>query len=197
MKRSLKDRFREVDLVPTPWDEAGADAHGVTVRSRSRRGVTAFALVAAALAIVAAVAVVVARPEASSPTPDASWLVSDTQASCIEQYSPQTLPNRDWAFDGVIETVENPADPHSEDPGQTTTTVTFDVARWFWGGSGKQISLQTYAGPSSAGDVEESIGSHLLVSGDEDFLWLCGFTQPFSAAGEGEFEAAAAGRSQP
>lgn len=196
MRKSMKDRFREVDRVPSEWDEGAEDAPGIMGRSRSRRGVAGFALVAASIVAMTAVAVVLLEKDhPQQDAPDASWLLSETQASCVEQYSPRTLQSRSWALEGVIVAVNGPADPHSEDPGQTNTTVTFDVGRWFWGGAGDRTSLITSAFPSSAGDVDQSLGARLLVSGEEDFLWLCGFTQPFTDSGWAEFEAAAAARS--
>jgi hypothetical protein len=195
MKKTLKDRFREVDRVPTPWDEAARGLGHVADRRTPSRSVVR-GLLAASLAVAAMMAVVFVNREPQRPGPDASWLLGETQVRCVEQYSPSTLQNRSWAFEGVITAAEGPADPTGEDPGQGTSTVTFDVDRWFWGGPGEQISLRTYASPSSVGDVDDSVGAHLLVSGEEDFLWSCGFTKPFTEVALGEFEAAAAARSE-
>lgn len=96
----------------------------------------------------------------------------------------------------MITDVEGPSDRAGEDLGQGTSTVTLDVDHWFWGGSGKEISLRTYASPSSVGDVDDSVGAHLLVSGEEDFLWSCGFTKPFTEVALDEFESAAVARPQ-
>ena len=193
MTKSLEDRFREVDRVPTPWDTQER-VETPSVRSSSTR-VRAILLAAASLA-VAGLAVIVsiraADTDRPGTTPDASWLLA-TQGSCVERYSAETLPDRDYAFEGVVAAVQPPADPHGNDPGATATTVTFDVRRWFWGGIGGQISLRTYATPpASTGAVDASIGAHLLASGDGDFLWSCGFTKPFGEGAAGEFEAAAA-----
>lgn len=191
MTKSLKERFREVDRVPTPWDSfAGAETPSVRPSSTRVRGVL---LAAASLAVVGlAVIVSIKATGTGEPgaTADASWLLA-TQASCVERYSAETLPDRDYAFEGVITAVQPPADPHGEDPATTATTVTFDVRRWFWGGTGDQVSLRTFSTPASTGAVDASIGAHLLASGDEDFLWSCGFTKPFSEVAAGEFEVAA------
>jgi hypothetical protein len=117
-----------------------------------------------------------------------------TAGSCVERYSPRTLQGRSWAFEGVITAVDEPVGPDATDPGGSTTTVTFDVVRWFWGGSEEVASLRTYTSPSSAGEVERSLGARLLLAGEEDFLWQCGFTRPFTEERLREFEAAASAR---
>lgn len=198
MKNSMRERFREVDRVPSPWDEAADDSSEIVDSRRvGRKG--GLALLAAAVVMATALGVVLLDQEdhAHRLAPDASWQLAETQASCVEQYSPQTLPTRSWAFEGVIAGVEPPANASSDDPGLTTTTVTFDVTRWFWGGSGERVSLRTYSFPSSAGELNASVGAQLLVSGEEDFFWLCGgFTQPSTTEqGQDEFEAAATARS--
>jgi hypothetical protein len=189
MNKSLKDRFSEVDFIPTPWDETARGVNHFAKRRSSRTAI--HGLLAASLVVAGALAVVFVdkRQEAG---PDATWLLGETQGRCVEQYSPSTLHNRSWAFEGVITDVEGPAGPPGEDPGQGTSRVTFEVHRWFWGGSGEQISLRTYASPSSVGDVGDSVGAHLLVSGEEDFLWSCGFTKPFTEVALRHFDAAAA-----
>jgi hypothetical protein len=198
MSSALEERFAEVDRVPTPWDEVAADVEEVP-RRRPRKRVAAATLLAASLGAAAVLGIVLFDGNAPrvgpEPVPDASWLVGETMGSCVERYSPQTLPNRAWAFEGVIAAVDRPvggsSDTTTEEAGMGTTTVTFDVERWFWGGKGERVSLRTYAAPSSAGDVEGSVGAHLLVSGDADFLWACGFTQPFSETLLQEFQSAA------
>jgi hypothetical protein len=190
MNKSLKDRFSEVDFIPTPWDETARGVNHFAKRRSSRTAI--HGLLAASLVVAGALAVVFVDIEGQEAGPDATWLLGETQGRCVEQYSPSTLHNRSWAFEGVITDVEGPADPPGEDPGQGTSTVTFEVHHWFWGGSGEQISLRTYASPSSVGDVGDSVGAHLLVSGEEDFLWSCGFTKPFTEVALRHFDAAAA-----
>ena len=189
MTMSLKERFHEVDRVPTPWDSAAAHAEAAPIR-RPRAHLAAAGLVAAALAAVATVVAVQLDGDGPAPAADASWLV-ETGQMCVERSSAETLPNRDWAFEGVIAAIDPPSDPAAADAGAVPTTVTFDVERWFWGGSADQVSVETYATPSSAGAVDSSIGAHLLASGDDQFLWSCGFTKPFSDGAQQEFEAAA------
>lgn len=193
MRKSLEDRFHEVDRMPTPWDRS-ADPEAPSAPS-SRTRVRGIVLAAASLAVAGLVVVVgIKAADGGGPAaaPDASWLMT-TQGSCVEQYSVETLPNRDYAFEGVVAAVDPPANPEGMDPGGATTTVVFDVRRWFWGGIGDQASLRTYAAPPvSTEALDASIGAHLLASGDEDFLWSCGFTKPFSDDAADEFDAAAA-----
>ena len=197
MTTSLQDRFRQVDAIPTPWDErARTLPHAVPLRTRPRRGFVLTAA-AAAVAVVAAIGVVVgsADRDTEAPGADASWLVAQGVGSCVEQYSVETLANRGFAFEGVITDVARPSDPSSPDPSDQTTTVTFEVIRWFWGGSGPTAARRTYSVASSAGEVEASIGARLLVVGDDDFIWSCGFTQPATQTARSDYEAAAGRRS--
>lgn len=89
MKKRLKDRFREVDRVPTPWDEAARGVNHVAERRSSRTAV--LGLLAASLAVAVALTVVFVDIEPQGTGPDASWLLGETQVRCVEQYSPSTL----------------------------------------------------------------------------------------------------------
>ncbi|MGI8616485.1 MAG: hypothetical protein ACR2L4_06865 [Actinomycetota bacterium] len=196
MSRSLKERFREVDQIPTPWDDASRES-GSRSLERRPRGMVGVVAIAASLAVAAALAVVVmerdAGPRRVPVTPDAAWLTRTT-ASCLEQYGPQTLQARSWAFEGVITAIDGPLDASADDPGGSPTSVTLEVVRWFWGGSEEEVSLRTYTSPSSAAEVEKSLGARLLLAGEEDFLWACGFTRPYAQERLQEFQAAASAR---
>jgi hypothetical protein len=197
MNTSLQDRFREVDAIPTPWDERARTLPApVPLETRPRHGF-ALAAAVAAVAIVAAIGLVVssADRDTEAPRADASWLVAQGIGSCVEQYSVGTLAERGYAFEGVITDVAGPSDPSSPDPADPTTTVTFEVVRWFWGGSGPSAERRTYSLASSAGELDASIGARLLVAGDEDFIWSCGFTQPATDTARSDYEAAAGRRS--
>lgn len=192
MKTTLRARFLEVERVPTPWDGLKTPAETrPTHRSRGRAVVIGLVAASVSLLVVVAIRSQQELAPRGGAAADASWLVT-TQGSCVEQFSAETLLNREWAFEGRIVAVEPPADPESMDPLATATTVTFRVDRWFWGGAGGEVSLRTYAmPPSSAGVVDESIGARLLAAGDDGFLWACGFTKPHSGPSLDEFEAAA------
>lgn len=144
---------------------------------------------AAAAAILVALVGGAVAIAADDPGPSASQAASDTTsatatvptsaggpispggaASCVEFYSLESLANRDAAFDGTVESVDG-------------DTVTFTVNRWYRGGEGEATTRRgalVLGGFTSAGPgVSIEPGSHLLVAGDEDFAWGCGFTQPF------------------
>jgi hypothetical protein len=198
MTTSLQDRFRRVDAIPTPWDErARALPQPVPVGTKPHRGfaLTAAAAAVAIVAVIGAVVVSGDNSDTEAPRADASWLVAQGSGSCVERYSVETLADRGYAFEGVITDVAGPSDPTSPDPGGQTTTVSFDVVRWFWGGSGPSATRRTYSVASSAGELDASIGARLLVAGDEDFIWACGFSQQATETARSDYEAAAGRRS--
>jgi hypothetical protein len=101
-------------------------------------------------------------------------------ASCVETYNLDNLKKRDFAFDGTVKSVRS-ADDSSGREVATADRVTFEVREWFKGGSSGEITLQAYGfgGTTSAGGEPRKIGDRLLVAGDEDYLWECGFTQGY------------------
>ena len=133
-----------------------------------------------------------AAPTASAPAGgDAAagtTLAGDTSASsgsCVEQYSIETLKNRDYAFDGTVKAI-------TPDPADGPDTVEFEVATWFTGGSGTSATKKAYGfggGMTSAGGASHGVGDRLLVAGDEDFIWECGFTQAYDADTASDWEA--------
>lgn len=113
--------------------------------------------------------------------------------SCAEQFSVETLARRDFAFDGTITEVIPPQDPEAEE-GAAAAEVVFEVHRWYKGGGADTVSLRTYELPgvisSIEGGLDLSVGSRLLASGDDVFLWSCGFSMPYSEANAQLFEQA-------
>lgn len=103
-------------------------------------------------------------------------------AMCVELYSPETLVNREWAFEGVVDSID--AD---------TFSATFTVTHWLRGDLGEQVTLGagTLLGVTSVGDDTVLVpGDRYLISGDETFAWGCGFSQPYSEALAAEWETA-------
>ena len=107
-----------------------------------------------------------------APRSDADPGATSSATSCVELYSPETLPNRDYAFDGTVASVDGP-------------DITFTVHEAFSGpddirGEGATITLdhQGNAGMlfSPEGPALEP-GTRVLAAGDDGFLWSCGFTQ--------------------
>jgi hypothetical protein len=104
--------------------------------------------------------------------------------SCVEMYSLETLAKRDYAFDGTITSIKSGAADEGD-------TITFDVEEWFHGGEGATAERRgSGGGMTSAGGEARSEGDRLLVAGDDDFAWDCGFTQPYDASVAADWKAA-------
>ena len=101
---------------------------------------------------------------------------SMSAGSCVERYSIETLKNRDYAFDGTIKSI-------TPDPADGPSTVVFDVRTWFKGGTGAEATRKAhgFGQITSAGGTDHQVGDRLLIAGDEDFIWECGFTQVYHA----------------
>ena len=61
--------------------------------------------------------------------------------SAIEQYSAKTLRQRAFAFEGTVVGIETRVDPKLPDRDQERSWVTFQVHRWFRGGTGDEVSI--------------------------------------------------------
>lgn len=67
------------------------------------------------------------------------------------------------------------------------------MSRWYTGGSGSTVIVKTYGTPgsvSSTGDADLSVGARVLASGEDEYLWGCGFSMPFSEDNARLFERA-------
>lgn len=117
-------------------------------------------------------------------------------ASCVEQYSPETLKNRQIALDGVVTKVASRAATAETNEEIITddSTVTFRVNKWFKGGSGDEVTLKSSIplSPviSSAQGPSIEVGKRYLVSGDGGFMWSCGFSFAFTEAAEAQWKMA-------
>jgi len=141
--------------------------------------------------------------DALTPTPESQSRVTLTfAASCVWLFSPETLRDRAFAFDGTVESVETRVDPRlptEESQSQELPWVTFKVNRWFKGGEstdaeiwvdfkgGESTDAEIWVDHHTPGGVSPlAPGDRLLVAGEyrwgrppEDPLaWGCGFTQP-------------------
>jgi hypothetical protein len=142
------------------------------------------------------------RPEKTIP--DGGQGLVSQGASCVEEYSPRTLRNRAFAFDGTVLSIESRRDPQlevEEEKDPRVPWVTFSVHRWYRGGSGDEVGVwvEFLNVESSAGTIRAEPGTRLLVAGeprwggaplDDAIAWPCGFTQPYSAEAAAEWEAA-------
>jgi hypothetical protein len=127
--------------------------------------------------------------ETMSPSAPGGETVSSSIGSCVEEYSLQTLRNRKFAFDGTVTAIR--AGEPDPDAGVTPVRVTYSVHQWFAGGDGDTVTLASWDyGINSAGYPALTEGTRLLVSGDTDMAWGCGFTRPYSTAEAAQWEAA-------
>ena len=131
-----------------------------------------------------------AQPADKGDAPDSTSDETSTSALCAEVYSPETLVNRSFAFDGTVTSIEPRVDPKLEGENESSW-VTFDVHEWYIAGSDPTVSIwiDGLNLETSVGTVSAEVGTRLLVSGEprwggrplEDPLaWTCGFTQPWS-----------------
>ena len=129
---------------------------------------------------------------APSTTAHGDVFGSGTQLSCVDEYSPQTLSQRGFAFDGTVLSVGGSAAATAEP--DLYVPVVFRVNRWYRGGHGTRITVAMFP-PSvatSAGNAVYGVGSRLLVSGEsrsgaadpltDPVSWACGFTRWYADA---------------
>jgi hypothetical protein len=107
-------------------------------------------------------------------------------ASCVMEFSVPNLADRQFAFDGTVTEIRDPASAGD------AYAVVFEVAHWFAGAEGATTTVRTYdvSGTALAGDLGLSVGDRVLASGDEDFLWGCGFSMAYSDENAALFEEA-------
>ncbi|MGH2811238.1 MAG: hypothetical protein ACRDI1_00805 [Actinomycetota bacterium] len=109
------------------------------------------------------------EPIDSSPTENPNPL--SVQGSCSEQYSFENLPHREFAFDGRVAEIAG------------DTEVVFSVNEWFRGEESTRVKLRSAIPldqPATADLPEIEVGKRLLVSGEDGFMWGCGFTRPYT-----------------
>jgi len=149
-----------------------------TRRPAAWRGLPAMAGTAVAAVVVVVGGIWVASSGSGSPGQEPVEGVSPggSLGMCVELYSLETLANRQFGFDGTVESING-------------TMVTFRVGEWFRGDGGETVTLE--AGSLLAltpdNDSPLEVGARYLVSGDETFAWGCGFTQPYDAGVAGEW----------
>lgn len=193
--------FEEITRMPTADPQAPP-------RRPARRRIPLAAGVVAAVAVVGAATVVSMAmldsgrqppPVASSPTGSGEPSPPEDRQgdvfgdgvglSCVEEYSPQTVAQRGFAFDGTVIGIGE----RSSEEGDPYLPVSFTVHRWFRGGPGDEVTVAMLA-PDEATSVDNTtyaVGSRLLVSGeprfggaplDDPVAWACGFTRWYNQA---------------
>lgn len=173
-------RLRDADPAKNQPVPSAEDARALRERimveapsqQRDRRRFVVLGAAAAVALIVAGAIVVATRGGGSGEPKSGQEPITSGQASCVEQYSLDTLKHRAVALDGTVERVSG-------------DDVTFKVNEWFKGGNANEVTLkgaETLGAISSVGDpLPLDPGSRLLVSGDGGFAWMCGFTQRYDA----------------
>jgi hypothetical protein len=162
--------------------------------------------VAGGLAVVAIAAVgVFAATTGGDSNPDGGAVPADDDSgsvsvdvgggmamSCAFGYAVETLKEREYAFDGtLIEVAPAPTQAGGEEPFPVDGPVTFQVHEWFNGGGGETVTLAGSALSIGYGSEDESatltIGDRYLVSGDDEYVWSCGFTKTYSGSTASEW----------
>ncbi|MEO7295003.1 MAG: hypothetical protein ABIZ57_02580 [Candidatus Limnocylindria bacterium] len=170
------------DANPVPSDRAPSESKArirariqeVTMEdnSKTRSRPAGWLLGLGGVAVAGAVIAVLALNnggDTPSPTDDPGTGIG----SCVEHYSPGTLANRDFAFDGTVTAIAG-------------DQVTFDVTETFVGEVSDAVTLtasgMTGTSVTSAGGPNLSVDDRYLVAGDGEFAWACGFTQRYDDA---------------
>lgn len=166
--------YEEIVRMPTDTDPRPAPP------TPSRAPRLAFSVLAL---LVVGVVTVLALNLISTPSPEPAPIATDPDpgevqgggfASCAFEYTPQTLAEREFAFEGVI-------------TGADGDDLTFDVGEVFTGDVPDPVTLGggillVGGGTVSTGDSNLAVGDRVLVAGDDRFAWACGFTQPWDQA---------------
>jgi hypothetical protein len=114
-------------------------------------------------------------------------------ASCVEQYTPQAVAQRAFAFYGKVTAIGTADGTGANDLGYVE--VTFTVIEWFHGADTRTVTVNMASPVVTSEETAVSggsyaAGSRLLVSGeprwggaalDDAVAWGCGFTRYFDA----------------
>jgi len=142
-----------------------------------------------------------ARGEDLPPGEEQAVEPADAADRCVQTYSAETLVQRSFAFDGTVLTIEIRTDPRLREGEDEVPWVTFEVNRWFRGGSASEVGVWVDGlnTETSVGIISAELGTRLLVAGEprwegdpleDPIAWRCGFTQPWSAEVADEWQAA-------
>jgi hypothetical protein len=111
--------------------------------------------------------------------------------SCVEQYTPQAVGHRAFAFDGTVTDIGTAEGTGANDLGYVA--VTFTVNEWYHGADTGTVTIDMASPEATSEETSVSggsyaVGSRLLVSGeprwgggalDDAVAWGCGFTRYF------------------
>jgi hypothetical protein len=183
----LSARVQE-DIMSTNESSAGRRRFVIPAVAAALAGIALVAVVVVGRVPAADPGIAVASPSPGSQVAAASPSqlppVGPVSASCVERYSPQTLADRSFSFDGTVDSIAG-------------DEVTFRVGHWFKGAAGDSVTLtatgMTGTAITSVGGPHLEVGERYLVAGEEHFAWACGFTQPYDASVAAEWAAATSG----
>lgn len=133
--------------------------------------------------LVALVAAGCSQPSEPDAGPEAETGGGLGTASCVKIYSPESLKEQEFAFDGSVKSIRLPAEYQPEGDTEDFGSATFTVQTWFKGGQGAEVTLKAGVplGAVSSVDFPELLeGARYLVSGVENFMHGCGFTKVHS-----------------
>ncbi len=150
-----------------------AQTEGTTTTRRAvRRWPQALGAGIGAMAVAALALVVLNGSGRGAPgvLPEPEPSGGPISASCVDTYSLDSLPDRDFAFDGTV-------------TGITGDSVTFQVNEAFRGDGSDSLTLtamgMTGTTISSVGEPILVEGGRYLIAGDDHFVWPCGFSQTY------------------
>lgn len=193
-RRDLSDRVSAMDLtIPTPTVIQAQVQRRRTIRAAMALSVIGALFVVPVLVSSGAeksdqLAVEDRSPEQPEPSntignPPLSAVPSSSSErvavsfSCLERYGPETLAKRKFAFDGDVLSVTSAASDR-------TVQVEFSVRRWYRGGDDPRTTVRTVTRTADSATSVDAIpitsGMRLLVTGNTDFAWPCGFTQQWT-----------------
>ncbi|WP_422740348.1 hypothetical protein ACN263_14595 [Micromonospora sp. WMMD729] len=210
-ERELRELFA-ADAADAP-DELAVAAAAVRQVHRRRRTLTVAAATTAV--IVAALGYGVHRPAATPhaeppATPVMSGPAADLPAGvkpgdplavgaaqCVKAYSPRTLAEQGFAFDGTVTGIGPARTERGNQPPVDLRAVTFQVHTWFRGGSAGTAVVDMWPPTAGTGTGDATaehapayqVGTRLLVSGTprwggaplaDPIAWGCGFTRYYS-----------------
>jgi len=154
-----------------------AMSHDLDTPARRRTALT-WLVAAAALLVIAGVGVFAVVggddepqvPTAQDPAPTVVELSArpPVAARCAVPTA-ELLGNQELAFDGTVSAI-------------TDGTVTLDVTEWYRGGPADQVTVDAPPTDMQAlvGAADFKAGQRYLVSANDGFVTVCGFTAPYS-----------------
>lgn len=154
-----------------------AMSHDLDTPARHRSTLT-WLVAAAALLVIAGVGVFAVVggddepqvPTAQDPAPTVVELSArpPVAAKCAVPTA-ELLGNQETAFDGTVSAIAD-------------GTVTLDVTEWYRGGPAEQVTVDAPPTDMQAlvGAADFKAGQRYLVSANDGFVTVCGFTAPYS-----------------